>query len=191
MMRVVRDRVSDKSSDVGFEILHSPISGKCCSDHPRNVFPAFGKRTYRLPRCHGQPVELLRVWTVLIYYLEPHNPHIVNMGDDCRNGSALDAGRFGAPRIRVEVLDQVASNVVVGRISIQQRVVQDKRLRFSFWHRSTSMFVSWAGDQESVFTEAVSCCQWPMPEELNASHSPGARVLQPGCELVADFAQNA
>jgi hypothetical protein len=121
MVGVVRNKITQKSCDIGTKTFDAAIAIQRAADHNRERVPALFQGTKSLRRRHSRAIERLGDFAPLVGSLQPHNANIVHVGDDRRNGTALAAMGRSIPSLHREIVDEILIDAVVGIECIQER----------------------------------------------------------------------
>ena len=91
MVGIVRNQIAQKTRDVGTKPFHTPIAGQgAADDHAQSATAAFPS-AYGVRRSHYAAVELRRN-LLRLNHPQPHDSHVVHMGHDGPNRTALAFG---------------------------------------------------------------------------------------------------
>src|SRR5579872_1396697 len=103
MVCVMRDEIAKESGDVGFESFDAAVVFKGGLQYGCQRSAALVKGFCCLCRSDFGFVELVWDRAFLCCGLEPHDPDVMDVGDDGGDGAAFAVGRLCAPCFRGQI----------------------------------------------------------------------------------------
>jgi len=122
MVRIMRDKVSKETGNVGSETLYSPIPFGSRLQHGCKGFPALSQSLCRLSLSYFVPVQLLGKLAAFGRGFQPHDANVMHVRNDSGHGTALACGWLRLPSPGRKILEKIQVDPIVGFKSSEERL---------------------------------------------------------------------